>query len=291
MSSSFEQRRIELADRVREGHLTIAPGVFDMVSARIADGLGFDALYATGYGISASHLGVPDAGIATYTDMVSRIARICGGVGAPVIADADTGFGGLLNVHHTVLGYEAAGVAAIQLEDQQFPKKCGHAEGRTVVGTSEMVAKIEVALDARTDPNLLVIARTDARTSLGIDEAIARGQAYAKAGADVVFVESPENLDEFRQIADQVEAPLMANLVEGGFSPIVDREILEDLGFAIAISPVTGLLTAAAAMQNAYKHLHEHGTSTTINEPILPIYEMHQLMGFSDVWEFDERWS
>lgn len=289
--SDADDRRSWLADRVRAGELTVAPGVFDMISARIADRFGFDALYATGYGISASHLGVPGAGIATYTDMVARVARICAGVEAPVIADADTGFGGLLNVHHTVRGYEDAGVAAVQLEDQEFPKKCGHAAGRTVVPVADMVTKIEVALDARRNADLLVIARTDARTSLGLDEAIARGRAYAEAGADVVFVESPENLDEFRSISRAIDAPLMANLVEGGFSPIVDREILADLGFAIVISPVTALLAAAAAMEHAYRHLHEHGTSANLNQPVLPISDMHELMGFGDVWSFDERWS
>ncbi|MCP3934416.1 MAG: isocitrate lyase/PEP mutase family protein [Actinomycetia bacterium] len=282
--------RAALADRVRRGNLTIAPGVFDMVSARIADRAGFDALYMSGYGISASHLGLPDAGMATYSEMVGRASAICNGTSTALIADADTGFGGLLNVDRTVKGYEAAGVSAIQLEDQEFPKKCGHAEGRTVVPMSDMVTKIEVALDARTDENFLIIARTDARTTLGIDEAITRGNTYAAAGADVVFIESPENLDEFRRIAETVEAPLMANLVEGGFSPIINRELLEELGFAIAISPVTALLSTAALLQSVYRHLHEHGTSNGLAHDIMAIGEMHNLMGFDDVWEFDEKW-
>ena len=175
-----------------ERKFIVAPGIFDMISARVADGMGFTALYATGFGTVASHLGIADAGIATYTDMVSRVGTFSRACRPPVIADADTGYGGLLNVRHTVRGYEAAGVAAIQIEDQEVPKKCGHTPGRRVIPTKDMCLKIEVAVEARRDPNFLIVARTDARTTLGLDEAIARGKAFAKAGADVIFIESPE---------------------------------------------------------------------------------------------------
>lgn len=262
-----------------------------MISATIADSTGFDALYMTGYGVSASHLGLPDAGLTSYTDMASRAATIAAATSAPLIADADTGFGDLLNVHHTVQGYEAAGVAAIQIEDQEFPKKCGHAAGRTVVPTADMVKKIEVALEARTDDDLLVIARTDARTSLGLDEAIARGQAFAAAGADVVFVESPETDAEFAAIADEIDAPLLANMVEGGFSPTLSADQLRELGFAIAIWPTTGFLTMAAGLRRAYGHLREQGRSAGVGDTMLPLDEMHELMGFDAVWAFDDRWA
>src|SRR5579871_1844218 len=165
-----------------------APGVYDMVSLRIASSMGFDALYMTGYGTVASHLGLPDAGLAGYSEMVGRVEAMARMAAAPLIADGDTGYGGLLNVRHTVRGYERAGAAAIQLEDQQFPKKCGHTPGRRVVSADDMARKIAVAAEARTSPEFLIIARTDARSSLGLAEAIRRGRAYAEAGADMLFI-------------------------------------------------------------------------------------------------------
>ncbi len=262
---------------MRARELTVVPGVFDMLSARLAEQTGFDALYMTGYGISASHLGVPDAGIATYDDMVSRVATIAGGTELPLIADGDTGFGGLPEIATTVAGYNAAGACAIQLEDQEWPKKCGHAEGRTVVPTTDMVTKIETALGARADDDFLIIARTDARSSLGIDEAIARGQAYAAAGADIVFIESPENEDEFARIGQEVDAPLVANMVEGGFSPIMSADRLRELGFTIALYPTTGLLAATSVLRSAYAHLRATGSSEGVE--LTPISEMHEIMG------------
>src|ERR1700761_2130487 len=182
---------------VKSGRFVVAPGVFDMFSARVADRLPFEALYMTGYGVSGSYLGVADAGLVSYADMVGRARQIAEGISKPLIADADTGFGGLLNVRHTVRGYEAAGVQAIQMEDQGMPKKCGHTEGRQVVPLNDMLKKIEVALEARRSDDMLIIARTDSRTTLGLDEAIRRAKAFARAGADIVFVESPETADEF----------------------------------------------------------------------------------------------
>src|SRR6185503_728154 len=178
----------------------VAPGVFEMLSAKIADGLGFKALYMTGYGISASHLGLPDAGLVTYRDMVERARTIAQGTKTPLIADADTGFGGLLNVRETVRGYEAAGVQAIQIEDQEMPKKCGHTPDRRVVSLADAVKRIEVAVESRRSKDFLIVARTDARTALGLDEAIKRASAFADAGADILFVEAPESEDEFRQV-------------------------------------------------------------------------------------------
>lgn len=281
------EKRAALASRIRARQLTTAPGVFDMVSARVADQAGFDALYMTGYGVSASYLGKPDAGLASYADMVDRVRAIAGGTTTPLIADADTGFGGLLNVAHTVQGYEAAGAAALQIEDQEFPKKCGHAKGRTVVPTADMVAKVKVAVEAREYDDFLIIARTDSRSSLGIDEAIERGQAYAEAGADVVFVESPESEDEFARVASEIDAPVLANMVEGGFSPMLSAERLGELGFTIALFPVTGLLAATDALTQAYRQLRSSGTSDDSRS----IADMHTLMGFDEVWEFDARWA
>jgi 2-methylisocitrate lyase-like PEP mutase family enzyme len=192
---SHAQRRALLHERLSKGRLIVAPGVFEMVSAKIADRMGFDALYMTGYGTVASYLGLPDAGLATYTDMVNRVSQFASITHTPMICDGDTGYGGLLNVMHTVRGYEAAGACAIQLEDQEFPKKCGHMLGRRVIPMQDMVEKIRVAVETRDDPNFQIIARTDARTTLGLDEALRRAESYARAGADVLFVESPESVE------------------------------------------------------------------------------------------------
>jgi 2-methylisocitrate lyase-like PEP mutase family enzyme len=284
-------RKAQLAKRVRARELIVAPGVYDMISARIADGLGFDAIYMTGYGVTASHLGLPDAGLASYTEMVSRAGTIATGTMTPLIADADTGYGGLLNVQRTIRGYEAAGVAAIQLEDQEFPKKCGHTEGRRVIPLADMVRKIEVAVESREDPNFLVVARTDARTSLGLDEALRRADAYRGAGADVLFVESLEDEAEFERIGKTIDAPLLANMVESGRSPVLSAERLAALGYTIALYPGTAFLAAAHTLAYVYGHLRTHGTSLDLELPLKTLAQMNETMGFESVWEFDERWS
>jgi 2-methylisocitrate lyase-like PEP mutase family enzyme len=282
----------KLRAAVRGGRFVVAPGVFDLISAKVADGLGFDALYATGFGTVASNLGMADVGIATYSDMVARFGQMAQSIKTPLIADADTGYGGLLNVRQTVRGYEAAGVTAIQIEDQELPKKCGHTPGRRVIPAEEMALKIEVAIESRRSEDFLVIARTDARTSLGLDEAIRRGQLYASAGADIVFVESPESEDELKRIGEAIEAPLLANMVEGGRTPIVPAQRLAALGFAIAIYPAVGFLAATAALERVYAHLQQHGDSAGL--PATESYgfgRMCELLGFPDAWEFERRWS
>jgi 2-methylisocitrate lyase-like PEP mutase family enzyme len=281
-----------LKTALRNGNFIVAPGIFDMISARVADGMGFTALYATGFGTVASHLGIADAGIATYSDMVSRVGRFAQECRTPVIADADTGYGGLLNVRHTVQGYEAAGIAAIQIEDQEVPKKCGHTPGRRVIPAREMCLKIEVAAEARRSPDFLIVARTDARTGLGLDEAIARGRAYAKAGADVVFIESPETEDEMVRIGQEIDAPLLANMVEGGRTPILPAARLRQIGYNIAIYPAVGFLAVAAAAERVYGHLLKQGDSTGL--PPQDSYGFERicaLMGFPDVWDFERRWA
>ena len=288
--TGVQERRRALARRIRARELTVAPGVFDMISAKVADRSGFDALYMTGYGIAASHMGLPDAGLVSYSEMAARAARICEATRTPLIADADTGFGGLLNVRHTVRGYEAAGVAAIQIEDQEFPKKCGHAPGRRVVPLDEMLRKIEVAAEARGSGDFLIVARTDSRGSLGLDEAICRGRAFSRAGADVVFIESPESEEEFERIGQEIDAPLLANMVEGGFSPILPAQTLARLGFTIALYPGTGFLTVAKALQDVYGHLQSSRSSLGLPVETFSIGEMHDLMGFGAVWEFERRW-
>jgi 2,3-dimethylmalate lyase len=278
-----------LSQRLAQPRLVVAPGVFDMVSVRLAATFGFEALYMTGFGTVASHLGLPDAGLATYTDMVGRVKPMAAMAGAPLICDGDTGYGGLLNVRHTVRGYEEAGAAAIQLEDQEFPKKCGHTPGRRVIATGDMVKKIRVAVESRASREFLVIARTDARTSLGLDEALRRGEAYAKAGADILFIESPESVEEMRAIGRAFHQPLVANMVEKGRTPVLTRAELESIGYRLAIFPVTALLAAVKAMSGVYAHLRETGSSSGTAVPLEDFGALTRLMGFEDVWDFDKR--
>jgi 2,3-dimethylmalate lyase len=279
-----------LKDLLAAGEFILAPGVFEMFSARIADRMGFKALYMTGYGVSASYLGLADAGLVTYTDMVSRARTIAEGTGTPLIADADTGFGGLINIRQTVRGYEAAGVQGIQIEDQEMPKKCGHTPNRRVVPLNDMLRRIEVAVDSRRHDDTLIIARTDARTGLGLDEAIKRGQAFAKAGADVVFVESPESADEFRRVGDSIDAFLLANMVPSGRSPEIAQDELKAMGFDIAIYPSAGMGVVCAALERNYQWLKEHGSTKGSPVPAFDMAQLHELVGFPDVWAFEKKY-
>jgi len=282
-----EAKRGKLRQRFSEPGLIVAPGVFDMISARIADRMGFDVLYMTGYGAVASYLGLPDAGLASYTDMVNRASAFAQGTNTPLIADADTGYGGLLNVAHTVRGYEAGGVAGIQLEDQEFPKKCGHTPGRRVIPMKDMANKIRVACEARSSPDFLIVARTDARTTLGLDEALRRAEAYDRAGADILFVESPETPEEMARIARNFDKPVLINNVEGGRTPLLSREELTQMGFKLAIFPGTAFLAAGYALERAYGALLKDGSSKAIAGQLYNFEAFSRLMGFEAVWEFD----
>jgi 2-methylisocitrate lyase-like PEP mutase family enzyme len=278
-----------LKNLLAAGEFILAPGVFEMFSARIADRMGFKALYMTGYGVSASHLGLPDAGLVTYTDMVGRARTIAEGTATPLIADADTGFGGLINVRQTVRGYEAAGVQAIQIEDQEMPKKCGHTPNRRVVPLADMLRRIEVAVDSRRHDDTLIIARTDSRTALGLDEAIRRGKAFAQAGADIVFVEAPESADEFRRVGDSIDAWLLANMVPTGKSPEIAQGDLQAWGFDIAIYPSAGMGVVCAALEQNYAWLKAHGSTLGSPVPAYDMKQLHELVGFPDVWAFEKR--
>ncbi len=276
-----------LKQRLATRNLLVAPGIFDMVSLRLANTFGFEALYMTGYGTVASHLGLPDAGIATYTDMVGRVRTMAAQASVPLFADGDTGYGGLLNVRQTVRGYEEAGAGAIQLEDQEFPKKCGHTPGRRVIPTADMVKKIRVAAESRSSPDFLIVARTDARTTLGLDEALRRADAYANAGADILFIESPETVEEMRTIGTRFDLPLVANMVEKGRTPVLARADLEAFGYRIAIFPVSALLAAIQAMAGVFGHLKATGSTVGVPVPLYDFAELSLLMGFQDVWDFD----
>jgi 2-methylisocitrate lyase-like PEP mutase family enzyme len=279
-----------LRQEIEKGGFITAPGVFELISALIADRMGFKALYVTGYGTVASALGLPDAGLASYSQMIDRIGRIAEMTRTPIIADADTGYGGLLNVRHTVRGYEEAGVTAIQIEDQEFPKKCGHTPDRRVIPIADMVRKIRVASDSRSSADFLIVARTDARTGEGLDEAIRRGVAYAEAGADIIFVESPETEAEMAEVGRRIGKPLLANMVNGGRTPMLPADKLKALGFSIAIYPAVGFLSAGEALRRAYTDLKQNGT-TTDAVPMYSFSEFNKLIGFEDVWEFERRYA
>ena len=285
-------KRDALAARIRRREWTSLPGVFEMISARIADGMGFPALYMTGYGTVASYLGVPDAGLATYTDMLDRVAKFAEVCRTPFIADGDTGYGGLLNVERTVQGYERAGAAGIQLEDQQFPKKCGHTPGRRVIPLDEAAAKIKCAAESRASKDFLIVARTDARGAHGLDEALKRGEAFAEAGADVLFIESPQSVAEMETIGRTFKGkPLLANMVEGGLTPVLPVKELERIGYSIAIYPGTGFLAMGAAMRKVYRHILKTGSSIGVDVPLDDFKEFSKLMGFEHVWDFEKRWA
>ncbi len=284
------EKRAALRRAFASGELVVAPGVFDMISAKIADAMGFQSLYMTGYGISASYLGLPDAGFATLTDMAACVRRIAEGTETPLIADADTGYGGALNVHHTMRSYEAAGAAGLQIEDQEFPKKCGHTLGRRVIPLEDMVTKIQVAADSRSDPNMMIVARTDARTTHGLDEALRRAEAFEKAGADILFVESPESEDEMERIGQSTDLPLLANIVEGGRTPVLPAERLREIGYRIAIYPATGFLAVGAALTSVYGTLKKTGSSRDTKTPLFDFQAFNRMIGFQQVWDFDEKW-
>ncbi len=276
----------DLKKRLEAGDLVQAPGIYDGFSARIADAMGFGALYLSGYATSASLLGKPDAGYLTATHMADRVRTICDVIETPLIADADTGFGGIVNVEETVRAYETAGASAIQLEDQRFPKRCGHTKNRDVIDLSEATAKIQIAAEARKSKDFLIIARTDARTSLGLDEALRRCEAFRNAGADILFLESPESEKELEEIGKAFPKTwLLANMVDGGSTPLAPPDTLQRLGFSVAIYPLIGLTAAAIALQHSYADL-QNGTANTNR---MPFEELNRTVGFERIWALDER--
>lgn len=250
-----------LRARLSQPDILMAPGAYDGLSAHLAAAAGAEAVYMTGFGVSGSTLGRPDVGLMSATEMADRtraMAEAC----APkwLIADGDTGHGGVLNVARMVRMYEQAGAAAIQIEDQVFPKRCGHMAGKSVIDADEAAAKIKAAADARHDPDFLIIARTDARAVTNLDDALRRGEMFAKAGADVIFIEAPQDLEEMRKVAETFRGiPLVANMVEDGKTPYLDTSALQELGFALAIYPVSTLLVVTHALQQAYGQMLANG--------------------------------
>jgi 2-methylisocitrate lyase-like PEP mutase family enzyme len=285
MMSAGQKLRALLAS---PGLLTL-PGVYDGISARLAEKAGFSALYMTGYGVAASAFGLPDAGLVSGSEMLDRVRMLAGAVSLPFIADGDTGYGGLLNIDRTVRQYVAAGAAGIQIEDQEFPKKCGHTPHRRVVAAADAERRVRVAASARPDRDFLIVARTDAAGVLGLDEALRRGERFLEAGADILFIESPESLEDLRRIGETFRgAHLLANLVEGGRTPVLAAADLQGLGFKIALYPATGFLAAALALAGAYRTLAETGSSQGV--ALYPFAAMNALMGFPAVYDFEKTW-
>jgi 2,3-dimethylmalate lyase len=283
--------RARLRELLARPEPLLAPGAYDALSARLIEQAGFDAVYMTGFGATASLIGRPDVGLLTGTEMVDNARRIVAAVDVPVIADADTGYGNAINVLRTVQLYEQAGVAGIQLEDQVMPKKCGHMSGKALIGTEEMVGKIRAAVEARRDPDLVVIARTDAVAVTGLEEAIRRAEAFAGAGADLLFVEAPTSEDDIAHIADRLRgvAPLVFNWAEGGRTPPLPLARIRELGFALVIYPIGTLLAATAGIRSLLAGLHRDGIPPLDGVPAFG--EFTDLIGLPDVQQLEQRFS
>lgn len=276
-----------LRERLRSPELLIAPGVFDGLSARIAAAAGFEALYASGGAIARS-TGVPDLGLLSFTEVLTRLREVVDATNLPVIADADTGYGNALNVLRTVREFERLGVAALHLEDQVSPKKCGHYAGKELISVDEMVGKLRAAQDARVDPALVLIARTDARAVEGVGGAIRRGNRYAEAGADVIFVEAPESEEELRTIAQEVKAPLLVNMFQGGRTPLVAPEVLAAMGYRVMIVPSDLQRAAIRAMQDAAQALRATGTAAGLGQRLAGFDERDALVDLA-TWQQRDR--
>jgi len=286
------KKTARLKQLLKDKQLLLAPGAFDVLSARIIEMAGFQTVYMTGYGTSASVIGQPDVGLLTMSEMAERARNIASAVDVPVIADGDTGFGNPLNVARTVRVYEQAGASGIQLEDQVFPKRCGHMLGRRVIPMDEMIQKIKAAVDARRDGDFVIIARTDARTNHGLDEALARGKAYEEAGADVLFIESPESVDELKRIAKTFpNTATLANMIEGGRTPFLPVSELEALGFSIALYPTGPLYAAAKAVKGYVAELKGKGTTAAKVEDMLTFKEFNDMIGLPQYNKLEERYA
>jgi carboxyvinyl-carboxyphosphonate phosphorylmutase len=272
---------------LESGEILVLPGAYDTLSAKLIERAGFSGVYMTGYGQSASKLGQPDVGLLTMSEMVERVRDLTMAVDVPVLCDGDTGFGNAANVIRTVREYERAGAAAIQLEDQVSPKKCGHMLGRRLIAMDEMVLKIKAAVAARTDPDFHLIVRTDARTSAGLDEAIKRAKAYEKAGADVIFIESLESVEEMKYINQEITKPTLANMVEGGRTPFLDAKTLESFGYNIVIYPVSTLYCAAKAVGEVLNELKSTGTTSGVSDKLIDFDEFNELIGLPFIQEIE----
>ena len=282
--------RATLRQLVTRKNGVVVPGAYDGISARLVERSGFPAVYMSGYGTSASRLGLPDLGYAGLAEMSDHARNLAAAVSIPLIADADTGYGNALSVRRTVQAYEAAGVAALHIEDQVAPKRCGHLSGHQIIPRGEFAGKIRAAAEARTDPDLLIIARTDAISAVDLDEALRRGEAAAKAGADVLFIEAPRTEAQVEQVARAFQTPLLYNYAPGGRSPLLPFARLRELGFAIILLPVDTLLVAVQAIREFLAQAKARDDVRSLADRYMPFGEFNELIGVTAQLAMAERY-
>ena len=280
--------REQLADRNK---IIVLPGVFDALSAKIAEHVGFEAMFQTGYGSSAALLGMPDYGLLNSGETVDNAMRIIRAVSVPVLVDADTGYGNPLNVWRLVRDLESLGAAGIFLEDQVWPKRCGHMRGKDVIAKDEYISKLKAALEARQSKDFIIVARTDARAPIGLDEAIERGKAYRKAGADVIFVEAPRSFEELKRVADEIDAPLVANMIEDGVTPNLSANELLQLGYRIAVFPLSAIYSATYAMRQVLTELKNTGTTKEGRSIMVTFKDFNQFMDLDHFANLEKRYT
>ncbi|MEM3144308.1 MAG: isocitrate lyase/PEP mutase family protein [Candidatus Nitrosotenuis sp.] len=268
----------------------VIPGVYDSIGAKIAQSVGFDAMFQTGYGTSATLFGMPDYGFIGATETVENARRICRAVTVPVIVDSDTGYGNALSVWKLVNELEQAGAAGIFLEDQRWPKRCGHMAGKEVIEKEEYAEKLQAALDARKSKDFVIVARTDARATRGLDDAIERGRYYRKLGADIVFVEAPKTVDEMRKIGKSINAPLVANMIEGGATPILASKDLYKMGFKIILYPLSTLYANAYATMRVLKELKKTGTTGRLTKDMVSFDEFNKIVELPKFRDLEMRY-
>ena len=268
----------------------VMPGVFDALSAKIASRAGFEVIFITGYSLSATLLGEPDFGLLTQTEVVSAAERICSVTNTPVIVDADTGYGNAINVIRTVQDLSRAGAAGMFLEDQVWPKRCGHMKGKQVIPLDEQLKKLRAALEARNDHDFYIVARTDSRQALGLSEAITRGIAFKEAGADAVFVEAPESKEEMKEIARHVPGPLVANMLERGVTPLMSPQELKELGFDLIVWPLAPVYSVAKSLAEVYSTLRRDGSTTRILDRLMPFDEFNEIVGLEEKYSLDQKY-
>ncbi len=292
MKKAIMNKTTRLKSLILDRKVLVMPGAYDALSARIIERAGFQAVQCSGYGIAASVLGKPDVGILSMGEMLAQTRYICAAVDIPVMADGDTGFGNVINVYHTVQAFEAAGAAGINLEDQVFPKRCGHMDGKAVIALDEMVQKIRAAAAARRDKDFVINARTDAIAVVGIEEAIRRGNAYAAAGADLIFVEAPPSVDDIKHVIKSIKAPVSINMTDGGKTPIATIQQLEEWGAARISIPVTAVFAAAKAVEKAMRVILAEGVSPTVNHPemVTTFKEFTDLVGLPAIKEMEQKY-
>lgn len=280
----------EFSELIARDEILVAPGGYDAASAKLIEQAGAGVVYLSGSSISTSTHGYPDVGLTTLTEMTTRARQAATAVDIPVFCDADTGYGNPINVRRTVEEFEAAGVAGIHLEDQVFPKRCGHFEGKDVIPAAEMVQKIRAAVDARSDADFQLIARTDARAVEGFDSAIDRALRYRDAGADVIFFEAPESVEELETAADRIGGALLANMTEGGKTPMLSGAELEAAGYSIALFPATGFKAAMKAMDDVYRTIVEEGTQQPVMDRLVSWEGRNRITGLAEIEEWEHRY-